>query len=260
MERLCDLLFELSNEDRLRILFELEKENFKLSHIAKKLDFTVQETSRNLTRLLKSQLVTKTPDGAYEITSYGRQSIRMLSGYQFVSMHSDYFSRHDLSNLPQKFLTRFGELIDCQQVNQLMEAFGLVEKLLEEAEEYYLYIAKEPLVSGSGIVLARDALDRGVIGKGIEPMDFVPSKNIMYSVPEDVLNDLARHRIKGDVKHRFLERVNFSLFMNEKEVVFDFPDSKGEFNFQGFTSTDPKALEWCKELFEYYWEKGVQKV
>ena len=182
MEKLCDLLFELSNEDRLRILFELEKENLKLSHLSKRLDFTVQETSRNLARLYQAQLVNRNAEGSYEITSYGHQSIRMLSGYQFLSMHSDYFSGHELTNLPQKFLTRFGELIDCQPLYQLMEAFALIEKMLEEAEEYYFYIAKEPLVSGSGILLARNALDKGVKGKGIEHIDFVPSEKIMQQV------------------------------------------------------------------------------
>ena len=259
LEKLCDLLFELSNEDRLRILFELEQENLKLSHISKRLDFTVQETSRNLSRLLKAQLVNRTTEGSYEITSYGHQSLRMLSGYQFLSLYSDYFSRHNLRNLPQKFLTRLGELIGCQPVNQLMESFALVEKMLRDAKEYYLYIAKEPLVSASGILLARNALEKGVTGKGIEPIDFVPSKKIMESVPEEVLNDLARHRVKGNIEHKFLERIDFSLFMNEKEVSFDFPDFKGEFDFHGFTSTDQKTLEWCKDLFDYYWEKGIQK-
>jgi predicted transcriptional regulator len=260
VEELCDLLFELSNEDRLRILFELEKENLKLSHIAKRLDFTVQETSRNLTRLSKAQLVEKTSEGSYKITSYGLQSIRMLSGYQFLSTYSDYFSRHDLSYLPTKFLTRLGELMPSQYVSQLMESFGLVEKMLAEAEEYYLYMAKEPLVSGSGIILARNALDKGVKGRGIEPIDFVPSEKIMMSVSDEVLKDLASHRLKGNVEHRFLESVDVSLFMNEKEVVYVFPDLNGEFNFQGFTSTDPKTLEWCRELFDYYWGKGVQKI
>ena len=46
MERLCDLLFELSNEDRLNMLHLLETEDMRLSHISKRLDFTVQETSR----------------------------------------------------------------------------------------------------------------------------------------------------------------------------------------------------------------------
>jgi predicted transcriptional regulator len=42
MEALCDLLFELSNEERLKILFELEKGPKNLTRIAKDLDFTSQ--------------------------------------------------------------------------------------------------------------------------------------------------------------------------------------------------------------------------
>ena len=38
MEALCDLLFEMSNEDRLKILLELEKGPKNLYQIAKELD------------------------------------------------------------------------------------------------------------------------------------------------------------------------------------------------------------------------------
>ena len=44
--------------------------------------------------------------------------------------------------------------------------------------------------------------------------------------------------------------------MNEKEVAtLNFLNPGGEFEYFGFTSTDRKAVEWCKDLFEYYWEK-----
>ena len=40
MENVCSLFFELSNEDRLSIMLELEKEPLKLTHISKKFDLT----------------------------------------------------------------------------------------------------------------------------------------------------------------------------------------------------------------------------
>jgi predicted transcriptional regulator len=51
MENFSSLLFELSSTDRLDILMLLKKTPMKLSHISSKLDFTVQETSRHITRL-----------------------------------------------------------------------------------------------------------------------------------------------------------------------------------------------------------------
>ena len=46
MENLCSLLFELSGEDRLRILHQLDKKAMNVTHLSKELDLTKQEVSR----------------------------------------------------------------------------------------------------------------------------------------------------------------------------------------------------------------------
>jgi predicted transcriptional regulator len=53
------LLFEIAGADRLEILFELRKKHLRLSYLSKRLDFTVQETSRNVSRLAEEKLVVK---------------------------------------------------------------------------------------------------------------------------------------------------------------------------------------------------------
>lgn len=256
MEALCDLLFELSNEDRLQILYELEKENLKLSHIAKKLDFTVQETTRNLARLVEAKMAIRTPNGAYEITSYGHQAIRLLDGYKFLSKHSDYFVNHSLTELPHKFLTRMGELNECKPVKRLMDTFGIIEKILREAEDYYLYITNETLSTASGYQLSIRALDNGVRGKGIKPTGFERSRIISDNIPEEIWKELGSYKANGSLENKYLERIDIGLFMSEKEVLFDFPDNAGNFDYIGFTSTDEKAVEWCKDVFDYYWERA----
>jgi hypothetical protein len=39
-------------------------------------------------------------------------------------------------------------------------------------------------------------------------------------------------------------------------AVFCLPNNNGNIDYTGFTGTDPKFLEWCKDLFFYYWEKA----
>jgi predicted transcriptional regulator len=63
LEALQNLLFELAGADRLEILFELRKRPLRLSYLSKRLDFTVQETSRNVSRLAEEKLVVKEADG-----------------------------------------------------------------------------------------------------------------------------------------------------------------------------------------------------
>ena len=110
MEALCDLLFEFSNEERLKILFELEKGPKNLTSIAKDLDFTSQGTSRNIARLVETSIIRRNPDGEYELTPYGSVSLKLLSSYEFLSRNRQYFLSHDVSVLPYQFINRIGEL------------------------------------------------------------------------------------------------------------------------------------------------------
>ncbi|MBD3207027.1 DUF1724 domain-containing protein [Candidatus Bathyarchaeota archaeon] len=262
MERLCDLLFELSNEDRLMILGELKEENLKLSHISQRLNFTAQETSRNISRLAEAKLVTRTADGSYEISPYGLQALQLLPGFQFLSKNVDYFYDHTLKNLPEKFVSRIGELIECERITQLLDVFGNIERVFKEAEEYYLYIG-EPLGLSSTLLLVRDALDRGVKARGIEPANYEWPDEIRDSVPEETWLGLRKHQADGSLQQKYQTRFDITFLMNEKEVAtLNFLNPGGEFEYFGFTSNDRKAVEWCKDIFEYYWERvsGIRRL
>ena len=65
MEDLCDLLFEFSSPERMRIMKSLLAERLKLTQVSKKLDMTVTEASRHLQRLSDIQLIEKDVDGAF---------------------------------------------------------------------------------------------------------------------------------------------------------------------------------------------------
>jgi DNA-binding transcriptional ArsR family regulator len=76
LERLCDVTFELSNEDRLRILQELEGEAMIVTGLSNRLGLTNQEVSRHLSRLGDVGLTTKAPDSQYSLASFGRLMLR----------------------------------------------------------------------------------------------------------------------------------------------------------------------------------------
>jgi predicted transcriptional regulator len=137
-----------------------------------------------------------------------------------------------------------------------MDTFGIIEKILREVEDYYLYITNETLSTASGYQLSLRAHDSGVQGKGIKPTGFTRSRILSDNIPEEVWKEIGSYKTKGSLENRYLERIDFALFMSEKEVLFDFPDNDGNFDYMGFTSTDDKAVEWCKDVFNYYWERA----
>ncbi len=94
MKDSLDLLFELSNEDRLRILTTLQDGPSKLTQLSNKLQLPNQEVSRHLTRLVTLDLCYRGGDGSFRLTPSAEHAIKLTSGYDFISKNSTYFKTH----------------------------------------------------------------------------------------------------------------------------------------------------------------------
>ena len=104
METLCNIFFEFSNEDRLRILYTLKGASLTVTSLSRELGLTTQETSRHLSRLTEVGLTEKDPDGPYRLTPFGVLTLNQIQGLEFTSAHKDYFREHEVDGLPQSFL------------------------------------------------------------------------------------------------------------------------------------------------------------
>jgi predicted transcriptional regulator len=256
MESLCDLLFEVSNEDRLSLLRELREQEMNVTTIARAIDVTTQEVSRHLSRLTEVGLTEKDPDGPYRLTPFGVLVLSQIQGLEFTSTHKVYFKNHLVDSLPQRFLLRLGELSRNEYIDDVMVAVHNIEKILKEAEEYLIDL-NVPYIA-SAFPHIRDAFERGVRGRFLhgESLD-LPEE--MMDEREEAFDDEFSFMIKqaGLYEERVLE-VPLVMYMSEKELaLLSFPKRDGEFDFYGFSSTDEDALRWCRDIFEHYWAKGT---
>ncbi|MCJ7732279.1 winged helix-turn-helix domain-containing protein, partial [Candidatus Bathyarchaeota archaeon] len=103
-----DVIFEFSNEERVKMMKALTGEKTSFSGLARSLGITTQEVSRHFNRLLESGLATRNTDGHPCMTPYGLMVLRQLDGVNFTTDHREYFETHDASALPDKFLGRLG--------------------------------------------------------------------------------------------------------------------------------------------------------
>lgn len=250
MENLCNLLFELSNEDRLRILHQLNKKAMNVTNLSKTLGLTTQESSRHVSRLGDVGLTEKDVDGLHHLTPYGELALKQLKGLEFISQHSDYFTSHTLARIPPEFVCRIGELADSTYTDDIMVAFYNVEKVMQEAEEYIWTITDQYLVDT--IPLFKEACEREVKTRNIEAKDYY-----RYHYGAEDREAFNQARTTGLLEERLLERLDIYLYMSEKEVAgVAFPLPDGRFDYLGFTATDERPHKWCKDLFQYYWERA----
>jgi predicted transcriptional regulator len=95
-----DVLFEVSNEDRHRILLRLEEEPCNVTQVAKELGLSLPETSRHLSRLSDVGLTRKDPEGLNHLTAYGVLVLRQLRELEFTTKFRSYFTDHTLAGVP----------------------------------------------------------------------------------------------------------------------------------------------------------------
>ena len=254
LEKLCNLLFELSNEERLAILTHLNQKPMKLTHLSQTLRYTPQEASRNVSRLSKAKLIERDSDATYHLSPLGEEALKLLDGYRFLSEHSDYFTTHTLRDIPGEFTDRLAALVNAEQPREIMGFLSTVEDMMAEAEEYVLTIADEILQSF--IPLEIDSVMRGVKNRTIvqRGIKLAPGVDSVIHREEVVLAAAGLSKL---LEIRRVDRVGVFLAMSEREVAgITFRTVDGGFDHMHFSGSDSRFHGWCKDLFEYYWVRS----
>jgi predicted transcriptional regulator len=256
MDNVCNLLFELSSTDRMDILLLLKKMPLKLSHVADTLNFTVQETSRNITRLSDAKLIVKDVEGCFHLTPFGEEALNLLSGFRFLSKNREYFFTHTANALPKQFEMSLGMLENSEVVNDVMLAFHNVEEMIANAQEYVWIITNQILVST--VPYLTQAFERGAEFKLIMPKDYNPTQSLRQIMSNPVFTKAIRTN-KMDL--RLLDRLDVFLCLSEKEVAaLGFPNIDGKLDYNGFKTQKEPAVQWAKTLYDHYWSKASSQL
>jgi len=227
------LFFELASESRISILRKLNEKSWKMNNLARKLDLTTTETFRQLQRLKEAALVEKQPEGKYAITAYGRLVLQLSSSLEFVYKNKQYFLTHDVGQIPRQFISRIGELSQTKLIMGMIESTTKSSKMIGEAEQYMWGISPEPLPA---------------------PFDEV-SKQIPKGAEYRILSPQPPAKLPN-LENRMLSEVPVIMAITEKEATVSFHFIDGRVDYAGFSGNDPVFLNWAKDLFLYYWDRG----
>ena len=241
-EGLGKLLFELASESRLAILRELQTENLKMQEIARRLDVTATEAFRQLQRLGTASLVQKQSDGSFTISEYGKLVMQLSSSLEFVPKHKDYFSTHDIMRLPTSFISRLDELSQANLSTDTVATFNKGQQAFIGAETFGCAI-----VEGTMPELMATKMDEKV-QKGL---------NFKFLLPENRFPfDKRLSEAPKNVQIRTLSELPAVVGVTDKFAAICFLQIGGKVDYAGFSGDDPTFVNWVKELFMYYWEKG----
>jgi len=242
--------FELASEQRLAIIFQLNKKSAKISQIAKDLGITMQEAHRNVNRLQDAGLIEKDPDGIFSLTTFGNTIIKQIPTFNYLSKHKEYFSEHVLGELPIKFIMRLGALDRCDHIKGVVAILERWKDIYRKADQYIYEIVPQVPMD-----LIEPAVTR-VKEKGVKYSYVFPKDVIIPKGRKDLLKKLGHGELlnKGAIERRMVESVQVAVILNERQAAVLFPTQKGETDMNMiFHSTDPVFHEWCLDYFRYRW-------
>ena len=90
------VFFELAGDLRLYILVKLSNNLIVYLRLANDLNATMQESHRNINRLIDSRLVKKTGEGELLLTPYGEIIVSLIPNFNFPFIYKEYFQEHTL--------------------------------------------------------------------------------------------------------------------------------------------------------------------
>ena len=257
LEGFYDLLFEISNEHRHSILLLLQKKAMRITDIAKEMDLNNPEIRRHISRLRDVDLIQRDVEGFYHPTPFGELALKQLRELEFTSRHRKYLTSHSSADLPLDFIRRMGDLSESTFTADIMDFLYKIETIIKDAEEYVWFnVDQYPVTALSSII---EALGRGVEFRIVEQENQTAGPHLVLQAPDEV-QAMSRARSTPLIEQRTSDRACVILYLSEKSCALAFPDVEGEFDYRGFTAKDERALEWCGDLFQHYWEAAEQMV
>ncbi len=243
-ERLDLLFFELASEDRLNILRELNKTSLKMQDIARKLDLTATEASRQLQRMSKAELIERLPEGLYIATQFGKLVLSLSPSLEFALKHKQYFQNHNIWQLPPSFIFRLGELSQGVLLTEMGEVLIRWEELIRAAEEHLWVMTPQRIPS-----LVRVIEERTLQGV-----------KLRYINPEQLSLAYPNVLTGQNIDRRILNNFDFGVLASEKEAMIGLPFMDGTPNPSGIFGHDSVFLKWVHDLFLYYWDPRKKTV
>ncbi|HIH88862.1 TPA: ArsR family transcriptional regulator [Candidatus Bathyarchaeota archaeon] len=253
----CDLLFEISNEDRIRILLCLSESPLKPARLSQRLGQKSQETSRHLSRLEQTGLVSKGVDGLYRVTPFGEVVLTQLPCLAFATHNKAYLKSHTFAGLPPEFRVRLGELVGATPIEDPLESVYHLQETIRCAQEY-VWNVNTPYFS-SGFPHIRAAFDRGVHGRYLRTKEHVVPPPMLEDMERELGPGTSEKYLRfGQYEERRTPRVDLILYMSEQQVgLLAFPLVNGGFDYIGFRGDDEATLRFCGDLFRRLWADGV---
>lgn len=246
---LIDVVFR--SQKRRDLLLLLGEEPRTMEEIKTLLDVSPTAILPQIKRLTDSDLVIQ-KNGSYELTDMGDQvfkRVKSLVNVLILLERDNYWIEHDLSGIPPYLLNKIGDLKDCKLVEpdpsqifepstELLEFFSSSRYLMVFSSFYRpeflpLYTRLARLESDVTLIFTESVLEKIMQNYEKKIRKFTTLQNTELFVCNDGVK-LAE------------------LMVSDRGMMVSLFDSNGRFYYDYMSCSESEAINWAKELFEFY--------
>jgi len=255
-KKLLDVLF--FSEKRKLVLLLLRDGPKETEYLLKSLDTTRQALLPQI-KVLEEHYLVDHYDDIYELTTVGKLIVKdmvpLLYTLDTFDTDVDYWSTHEIDFIPPHLLKRMSELKDCEIVSPSLTDLYSFHRLFHVNSEMpnsvytvtaFLYPEFDSLF--------REMLENNVSSYFILSQELLDKIKVQHH--EDFENLLKDENFKMYVYNKDMKVLFFTF--DDTHLLMSLLRTNGEFDNKYILCTSRDALEWAKELFEYYLKNSVQ--
>ncbi|MGB4162200.1 MAG: winged helix-turn-helix domain-containing protein [Methanosarcina flavescens] len=247
--KLIDVVFR--SQKRIDLILLLGEEPRTMEEIKTLLEVSPTAILPQIKRLTDSDIVIQ-KNSSYELTDMGEQvfkKVQSLVNVLTLLERDNYWIEHDLCGIPQYLLDRIGDLKDCKLVeadpSQIFEPrtellnFFSSSRFLMVFSSFYrpeflpLYTKLGRLESEVTLIFTESVLEKFLYNYERKIRKLSTMKNAELFVCNDGVK-LAE------------------LMVSDRGMMISLFDSNGRFYHNYMSCSEPEAVNWAKELFEFY--------
>ena len=253
---LIDTIF--LSEKRKNLLLLLLDGPKSSDEIKEALDVSWRAMIPQIKKLKENDLVIQ-ENKIYSLSSVGKLVVEnmrpLLDTLKVVELDNNYWVNRDLSTVPEGLSKRIGELGDCILVEPDLD------HLFELPAEFTVHIkgSKNVLICASYFHPAYPGLYSELVDNGVE-LSIVMTESVLERFKQDCMDELKK--MLGSKKvHLYVCDEGIkppTVIITDEALLLSFFNISGKYDHKDIVSSDPGALEWGKELFQYYREISRQ--
>lgn len=216
----------------------LSVDKLRMNELARKIDITATEASRQIQRLLDEGMIQKQPDGVYTLTSYGQLVLHFFPTLEFIQKHKQYLLIHDIWQFPKQFISRIGELSQGTLCMEVAEVVNKIENMMQSSNDHVWVITDQ--VMTVHINAMKERISKGVKFRSL--------------IHERMLNSSHVKLIGKNVERRVVSSIPALVVVTEKEAFVSLLTSDGKLDSSGFYGSDQDFIKWVTDLFLFHWD------